>query len=163
MSVENVVKSIEMMDEDNLIKWMSNIIFGDINRIKVFNPDEMYYVDDIVYISGEYTGEEGPYFYLCNRHGVTGQYQSRDWRRFVLSQPDKRSFLESIRYTAPADSTSQVPITRNISLDKHELILTHSVKGRLKKGVDWSFKDRNTINLTSSLFEGEWVDIDYYE
>lgn len=163
-SLENIKKIMESSGTDNFLKLVADVLFEDIENISEFKTYDMYYVDDIVLIPASITGADKDKLYICNRNGVRGTYQARDWRVFTLVQSTTHGYLESKRYTSTADNTSTIKLGVEISLDKHQLTLTHSVRGYLKEGIDWKLSDRDTITFIGlTLFEGEYVDIDFYE
>lgn len=163
-SLETTKKIMESMDSDSFLHLVAKVLFKDIDDVMRFKTTDSYYLNDVVLIPASVTGESVDNLYVCIRNGVTGAFQKRDWRLFTLVPNNLHGFMTTKKYVAPSDNTSSFKLGVEISLDKHQLLVTHSVRGKLVQNTDWKLTDNNTITFIGfTLFEGESVVIDFYE
>ncbi len=154
-----VPASVSGEEKDRLFICKRNGVKGN------FNPNDWtLYTVSAPSAQGLVNGEEKDRLFICKRNGVKGNFNPNDWTLYTVSAPSSQGLVNAKRYTASADNTSTINLGFDISLEKTTLLITHSVRGKLVESVDWEMQDRRTLRFKNfTLFEGEYVDIDFYE
>lgn len=163
-SLEHMKKIMSEYGTDNFLSLVADVLFNDVSEIREFKTHDMYYVHDIVLVPASISGEEKDRLFICKRNGVKGNFNPNDWTLYTVSAPSAQGLVNAKRYTASADNTSTINLGFDISLEKTTLLIAHSVRGKLVESVDWEMQDRRTLSFKNfTLFEGEYIDIDFYE
>jgi len=83
MDIEVIKKNIRNLSEDNIVKFITDLIFKDIANIRSFNPNEMYYKDMLVYKYDETAKKHK--VYKCKENVVTGPFDPNKWSEYSLA------------------------------------------------------------------------------
>lgn len=158
MDINLLRDNLRQIDTTNIIHLISDVLLHNIDKIDNFRSDMMYYQDDIVYMFDESTGRHK--LYRCTVNKIDpGAFNPTQWDEYVFRFDDRAIYLEST-FTATSDNTFTCNINQPLyDYVKDTLNVYHSIRGRLRKGIDWELNTNKTaiILRNFSLFKNEFL------
>lgn len=148
--------NLRNIDSNNIIRLISDVVLYNIDKVRDFKENEIYYRNDVIYRND---AADGKYkLHVCKKESVTGVFNPDDWDIYTFRLERNSVILES-EFKSPGDGTTVCPINQPLyDVDKDSLVIYHSVRGRLFRTRDWTLNsDRLTITLKFGLNTGELI------
>ena len=109
-SIDILKGHLKKVDTNNIISLISDIIFSDIGDVTDFTPNNVYNMDQFVYMFDTDTNKH--IIYKCKYNGTTGAFNNSNWDIVNTSLIDnKLSRLVSYNYAVPTETDGQTIFT----------------------------------------------------